>query len=382
MSFKISKRTVDALEPLDQDKVYYDDALKGFGVRVRKSGRKTYFVMGRFEGRQRRITIGTHGPVTADQARKQAREILFDFAKGANPTQERDETKNAPKMVDLCARFLDEYVPNHCKASTAAEYKRSVEIFILPVLKRKLVRKITRQDISALHSDLSKTPYQANRTLGVLSVMFAQAEIWGMRDEFTNPCRGVKKFKEEKRERFLSANEIKDLGDALKEEEEFAPSAVACIRLLILTGCRLSEIQKLEWKNVDLTHQMIHLPDSKTGKKTIYLGKAAVQQFEKIEKIPGNPYVITGRIDGQYLTDMQKPWRRIRKAAAIEDVRLHDLRHTFASNGIAIGEGLPVIGDLLGHSQPQTTSRYTHLANHHAIAAADRISEEIAKGLI
>ena len=127
---------------------------------------------------------------------------------------------------------------------------------------------------------------------------------------------------------------------------------------------------------------VITLPDSKTGKKPVYLGASAVKVFKDIERIPGNPYVITGQIEGQHLTDMQKPWRRIRKAAGLDDVRLHDLRHTFASNGIAIGEGLPVIGNLLGHTQAQTTARYTHLANHHAIAAADRISESVANALL
>lgn len=378
MAFRISKRTVDALEPGEKDKVYYDDSLKGFGIRVRSSGRKTYFVMGRERGRQRRVTIGSHGTITAEQARKKAISILNDLTQDKNPTADRDHYKNAPSMGLLCDRFMSDYVPHHCKASTAAEYKRSVEIFIKPAIGRKLISDVERSDIVNFHHNLRGTPYQANRTLGVLSVMFSQAETWGMRKEFTNPCRGVKKFREEKRERFLSSEELARLGKALADEEGFASSAVACVRLLLLTGCRLSEIQKLEWRYVDLTHQMILLPDSKTGKKPVYLGASAVKVFKDIERIDGNPYVITGRIEGQYLTDMQKPWRRIRKAADLDDVRLHDLRHTFASNGIAIGEGLPVIGNLLGHTQPQTTARYTHLANHHAIAAANRISASVA----
>jgi len=381
MNIRITKRNVDALAATDEYKEYFDDTLKGFGVRVRKTGRKTYFVKGRERGRQRRITIGAHGTITTEQARKKAMVILSALTQDQNPTADKDVYRNAPTMKLLCERFMSDYVPHHCKASTAAEYKRSVDIFITPMLGTKLVTELERSDIVDFHHGMRGTPYQANRTLGVLSVMFSQAETWGMRTEFSNPCRGVKKFREEKRERFLSATELARLGEALEDEEEFASSAVACVRLLLLTGCRLSEIQKLEWRYVDLTHQMIALPDSKTGKKPVYLGASAVKVFKKIERIDGNPYVITGRIEGQYLTDMQKPWRRIRKAANLDDVRLHDLRHTFASNGIAIGEGLPIIGNLLGHTQPQTTARYTHLANHHAIAAADRISESVASAL-
>ena len=153
------------------------------------------------------------------------------------------------------------------------------------------------------------------------------------------------------------------------------PSAVACFRLLILTGCRLSEIQTLCWEYV--RDRMIYLPDSKTGKKTIYLGLPALQVLETVSRAPGNPYVITGRMESQYLTDLQKPWRRIRAAAGLDDVRIHDLRHTFASNGVALGQGLPIIGKLLGHSQAQTTARYAHLAADPALAAADQISTQI-----
>ena len=160
-----------------------------------------------------------------------------------------------------------------------------------------------------------------------------------------------------------------------------APSAVTCIRLLIFTGCRLSEIQKLKWSYVDLKSKMIFLLSSKTGKKTIYLGQAAIEELQRTPRIAGNPHVIVGNIDGQYLSDMQKPWRRIRKAADLGDVRIHDLRHTFASHGAAMGQGLPIIGKLLGHSQHQSTARYAHLAADPAIEVADKISERLADSL-
>lgn len=375
---KLTKRAVDIIYPEDRDRDYYDDALKSFGVRVRKSGRKTYFVMSRERGRMRRITIGKHGVLTTEEARKQAMKILHDLSVGIDPTAEKKKIKETGTVRSLSTRFLKEYVPVHLKPSTQREYRRSIELFINPKLGSYLISDITRTDIASLHHGLRKKPYQANRTLGVLSVMFNQAELWGMRAELSNPCRGVKKYKETKRERFLSVEELGRLGAALKDEESLAPSAVACVRLLALTGCRLSEIQKLKWEHVDFTRNMLRLPDSKTGRKTVYLGDAAITVLKAIPRLAKNAYVITGQIEGQYLTDMQKPWRRIRGAAKLDDARLHDLRHTFASSAVSLGENLPMVGKLLGHSQPQTTARYAHLADFQAISAADKISSELA----
>jgi integrase len=237
---------------------------------------------------------------------------------------------------------------------------------------------VERTDIAKIHHQLRHIPYQANRVLGVLSIMFNLAESWNLRPAFTNPCRGVRKYKEKKRERFLSREELGRLGDALRIEEEFAPSAVACIRLLLLTGCRLGEIQTLKWSYLDLDTCLAFLPDSKTGRKTLYFGSVAVKLLRSIPCRRNNPYVVTGDVEGQHLTDMQKPWRRIRKLAELPDVRIHDLRHTFASSGVALGQGLPIIGKLLGHSQPQTTARYAHLAASPALEVADKISESLA----
>ena len=380
-AIRISKRVVDSLEPGSTDLDFFDDDLKGFGVRVRTSGRKSYFVLMRHHGVLKQFTIGPHGAITTELARIKAKEIIAQLAVGNNPSEAKDSIRQSITVRSLCERFLAEYVPFHCKASTAKECERCVRLFIIPEIGTTKIVSVVRTDITVLHHQLRKIPYQANRTLGVLSVMFAQAESWNLREAFSNPCRGVKKFKEKRRERFLSSEELARLGTALLAEEKEAPSAVTCIRLLIVTGCRLSEIQKVKWNYVDLKSKMILLPDSKTGKKTIYLGQAAIEEFQRTPKISRNPFVITGNIDGQYLSDMQKPWRRIRKAADLEDVRIHDLRHTFASHGVAMGQGLPIIGKLLGHSQSQTTARYAHLAADPAIEVADKISERLANSL-
>ena len=212
--------------------------------------------------------------------------------------------------------------------------------------------------------------------------MFNLAELWEFRPDVSNPCRHVKRFKEDKRERFLSDAEYRRLGSALREIEQEGSetaAAIAAIRLLMLTGCRLSEIQKLRWEHVDLEAGELRLPDTKTGAKLVHLGEPAIAVLRGIERQDDNPWVIAGRKVGSHLTDMQHPWRRIRARAGLDDVRIHDLRHSFASGGLLVGEGLPMIGKLLGHTQVQTTARYAHLANDPVKSAANRIASRIAE---
>ena len=376
---KITKRTVDALVGQERERVVWDDDLKGFGVRVHPSGRRVYIVKTRYRGRVIKMTIGPHGAVTPSYARVRAAEIITDARAGKNPV---GRNADAPTMIALGKRFLKEYVATHCKPSTAEEYRRSVKLFIDPRIGRYRVPDIQRSDIAALHYDMRDTPYQANRTLGVLSKMFNLAELWDLRPDGSNPCRHVKRFREEKRERFLSDIEYQRLGAALKEIEvdgTETASAIAAVRLLMLTGCRLSEIQKLRWQHVDLGAGELRLPDTKTGAKVVYLGDPAIAVLERIDRRDGNPWVIAGRKPESHLTDLQHPWRRIRARADLDDVRIHDLRHSFASGGLLVGEGLPMIGKLLGHTQVQTTARYAHLASDPVKSAANRIASRIAK---
>ena len=376
---KITKRTVDALVGQERERVVWDRDLKGFGVRVHPTGRKVYIVKTRYRGRVIKMTIGPHSAVTPSYARVRAAEIITDARAGKNPA---GRSADAPTMIALGKRFLKEYVSTHCKTSTAEEYRRSVKLFIDPRIGRYRVPDIQRSDIAALHYDMRDTPYQANRTLGVLSKMFNLAELWDLRPDGSNPCRHVKRFREEKRERFLSDVEYQRLGAALKEIEvdgSETASAIAAVRLLMLTGCRLSEIQKLRWEHVDLGASELRLPDTKTGAKVVYLGDPAIAVLERIDRRDGNPWVIAGRKPGSHLTDLQHPWRRIRARAALDDVRIHDLRHSFASGGLLVGEGLPMIGKLLGHTQVQTTARYAHLSNDPVKSAANRIASRIAE---
>ena len=381
---KITKRAIDRIETDESDRFYWDRELPGFGLRVRASGRKFFVTQFRANGRLRRMTLG---PVTAfapEEARRRAMALLSEAKSGGDPAAQRDAERKAATVKALGERFLDDYVPAHCKASTAYEYRRSVELFIDPKIGRRKVTEIQRSDIAELHHSLRRTPYQANRTLGVLSKMFNLAEMWGLRPDGSNPCLHVKRFKEEKRERFLSAEEFQRLGrvlDEILEDGTETRSAVAAVRLLMLTGCRLSEIQMLRWEHVDLEAGELNLPDTKTGGRAVPLAPSAVRLLADVSREEDNPWVIAGRKPGSHLTDLQHPWRRIRARADLPDVRIHDLRHSFASRALALGEGLPMIGKLLGHTQVQTTARYAHLARDTVKASAARIGDSIERDL-
>ena len=377
---RISKRSVDAVKAGGTDAVYWDGELTGFGLRVRRSGRKSYVVQTRIAGKLCWFTIGPHGPLNPDQARARALEILACAKKGIDPRDADARREAEPSMADLGRRFLEEYVPVHCKPSTREEYSRSVRLFVDPVIGELRVPEVQRKDIAALHHGLRDKPYQANRTLGVLSKMFSLAEVWGWRPDGSNPCRHVKRYKEHKRERFLSPEETERLGQVLRDVEEEMPSAVAAFRLLLLTGCRMSEIRDLRWEYVK--DDCIELPDAKTGGRVVPLGPEARAVLSAIPRDEDNPWVIAGRLPGSHLTDLQRPWRRIRKQAGLEGVRIHDLRHSFASRALALGESLTMIGKLLGHTQVQTTARYAHLARDSIQTAAARITGSIGGNLL
>ena len=379
---KITKRTVDALAPRQRERVVWDDDIKGFGVRVHPTGKKVFIVKFRHKGRAVKTTIGPHGPITPADARARAAEIITAARTGKDPTAHGRYGTKAPTVRELTTRFLEEYVPTHCKPGTAEVYRSAIEIHVVPRLGTRRVADIERGDMVALHHELRATPHQANRTIGVLSRIFTLAEVWGLRPDGSNPCRHVKRFREEKRDRFLSDEEYRRLGAALKESEErgLEPSpVVAAIRLLMLTGCRKSEILTLRWEHVDLDAGELRLPDSKTGAKAVHLGDPAIAVLRGIHGQGDNPWVVTGNKPGSPLHDLHYYWKRIRKRAGLDGVRVHDLRHSYASGGLLVGEGLPMIGKLLGHNHVHTTARYAHLANDPLKAAANRIASRIAE---
>jgi integrase len=380
---KITKRTVDAVKPNAADQFLWDSDLKGFGLKVTPAGNKVYILQYRKGGRRtptKRVTIGRHGALTPEQARKEAARLSGAIANGADPAAVRAAAKTAPTMAALASRFLSDHVATKTKVRTATEYRRLIESMIVPTLGGKLAGDVTRADISRLHHKLRATPYAANRVLAVLSKMFALAEKWGERPDGSNPCRHVEKYPERKRERMLSAEEFGRLADALKASAR-SPYIIAAIKLLIFTGARLSEILDLRWEWIDFERGEARLPDSKTGAKTLHLPAPALAVLADLPRVEGNPYVIIGNVVGARLVNLEKPWRAIRKAANLPGVRLHDLRHAFASVAASSGMGLPIIGKMLGHTQAATTHRYAHLASDPVKAAAATVANKIADAM-
>jgi integrase len=369
---RLTKTKVEKLPIKPTEYFVWDDEVTGFGVRVMPSGVRTYQIQYRKGGRTRRSSIGRHGVVTVDQARLRARELLGLVATGRNPVEELASERRQPTVAMLCDRFLEEPVSLRLKPSTRHGYRQMIRDYIKPALGSFKVKDIERKDIADLHHKRRLYPYQANRMLALLSKMFNLAEMWGLRPDGSNPCRHVPKFKERTRERFLTKPELQRLGEALAQcetEGSETPHVVAAFRLLILTGCRLGEIQTLRWDYI--TPFGIELPDSKTGARRIPLPQRARGVLAALPRSVGNPFVIEGKLPGSHITDLQHPWRRIRERAGLDGVRIHDLRHTYASHAVCSGMPIQMVGRLLGHTQLQTTLRYAHLADEPVRQAAE-----------
>ncbi len=381
----ISKRTVEALE-VEKDTVFWDRELTGFGVRVYASGSKHYVVQTRGADGPRRVTVGRHGVISADQARRRAALMIARIKAGQDPMAEPMalELEGGPTVAEIAARYLDEHVAVRCKPRTAEMYRLTIGKYILPALGGTPLAKVGREDVTDLHYTLREVPTMANRVVDSLSRLFSMAEAWGEVPEGRNPCRTVVRYMERKRERFLTEEEFRRLGRVLAEAEtegRVSAYAVAAIRLLILTGCRRNEILTLQWKDVDLDARELNLKDTKTGARLVPLSEAAVRVLATMQRVSGSPWVIPGKKPGTHMKNVNDPWEIVRKRAELEDVRLHDLRHSFASRALALGESLPVIGKLLGHSQVETTARYAHLTRDSVRESAARISASIGADL-
>lgn len=428
-SVRITKAVLNGITPTGREFFVWDADLPGFGLRVRAKGAASWVVQYRAgSGRDaptRRLTLGAvSDALPPDAARKLAREKLGAVALGSDPAAEKAERRAALTVNEVADAFLERHVDTKRKAGTADFYRGILETHVRPTIGARRAADITRKDIADLHHRLSEKrtivgedgrprrvggTVVANRVITVLGAMFVWAGKAGLVGEGFNPAGRIEKYREEGRERFLSVEEIEKLGAALREAETtglpyqtdetkpgarhapraenrrtvYGPHAVGAIRLLMFTGCRLREILHLEWSQVDLGRGILALPDSKTGRKLVVLSAPAAAVIAGLPKV--GRFVIAGESAGQEdeapRSDLKKPWSRITARAGLDGLRLHDLRHTFASVGAGSNLGLPVIGKLLGHTQAKTTNKYAHLAVDPMKRAADLIAGQIAAAM-
>lgn len=381
---KLTKRTVDRLSAPapGRDVVLWDSELPRFGVRVKPSGHKSYIVQYRIGGRSRRYTLGAHGPMTADKARTKAYAVLGQVAEGADPAGTRATEQATPTVATLADRYLREHAEPHKRPSGVKRDRELLRGRILPALGRYRVTDVTRADVARLHHRMRDVPIRANRTLALLSKMFTLAEAWGLRPDNTNPCRHIKRYRESKRERYLSKAEYHSLGEVLAEAAHTrreSPAVLAAIDLLLYTGMRRGEVLGLRWEDVDLESAWLRLVQTKTEPRTVPLNPEALAVFSRlVATADGSPWVFHGAKPGAPLADLNGPWARIRKRAHIPDVRLHDLRHSWAAMGAGAGHGLPILGRALGHTEAATTQRYAHVADDPVRAMSEDIGRRIA----
>lgn len=423
---RLTKKVVDGADLIRGRHYLWDVELKGFGLQVEPTGTRTYIVRYRPKGHgrdgvRRFYKIGRHGEVTAEQARAHAKRVLGAVADGQDPAADlrRRRSAEAQKKASITIRdlgelFLKEHIRPKRKPRTASSYESIFRSHIYPSIGCISPDDVTTEVLSRLHLKKQASGATANRALALVSSMYTFAARRKIVAEGFNPARGIEKYREQGRERYLTGEELQRLGATLIEAETVGvpwvideanpkakhtpkhfrgqrqvadPYAVAAIRLLLFTGARLREILHLEWTHVDIERGLLFLPDSKTGKKTIVLNGAALDLLDSLKARAVLEFgrargcVIKGLNEELPRADLKRPWEAIRRRAELDDVRLHDLRHTFASIGAGASLGLPIVGRLLGHSQPQTTARYAHLDTDPLRRAADIIGERLASAL-
>lgn len=378
-SIRLTKTIVEKLQPKGLETIYWDEALPGFGVRVKASGSRSYLVQyrNRDNGRSCRMTIGPHGPLLSfQQARDRARGILADALRGADPAADRTNRRRSPYLSELCDAYLRDHAEEKKRPSSARADRSYIGRFILPALGRRKVSEISMNDIQKLHNGLAATPYQANRVLALLSKMFNLAVRWGWRPD--NPAKGVEKFHEDKRTRWLSDEELFALTRALDDHSN--QGAANAIRIQLLTGARIGEVLTATWSDFDLSRGVWTKPSHHTKQKRtehLPLSTAAIDLLSRMRVTSTGELLFPGRAQGQPLRDLKRFWQQICAAAGLTDYRIHDNRHTHASHLVSSGLSLAIVGRLLGHTNPTTTQRYAHLADAPLREAAELMGRKL-----
>jgi integrase len=389
MQAKLTKKLVDGLKPQATRFNVTDSEFPGLTLRVTPSGAKSfYFVYRHGTGRtsqKRWVRIGAFPATTCELARQEAKRLAAMVVQGNDPAGGVKEEKQAQRVAEVLEIFFTNHVQAHRKPKTIHDYRYILDHYLIPRIGMHKIKDVTSRHVEQMHLAMRGTPTSANRSLAVASKFFNWCEQRGFRDEHTNPCRHVEKYPEHKRERQLTGDELFRLGNALAECEAagtVSQHMAAAFRLLLFTGARRNEIFSLKWSYLDLDAGLARLPDSKTGPKTIHLPAPALEVLQGLPRVA--EYVFPS-------TDMQgrpthtawpeKAWRRVLKVAGLDGLRLHDLRHAFASVAVTSGQSLPMIGAMLGHSQPATTARYAHLAQNPVHEAAEDTAGRIATAM-
>ncbi len=367
---RLTQSQIDNLRPGQRTRNIRDKELKGFGVRILPSGRKSFFLHRQIDGRRVWHALGDADAITLECARSKATSLLVSRQRGDVPVVV------GPVPFESVAEEVFQRYGRHWKPRTLKVNLGYYRKQILPWFEGRAIAGITRSDVRQWFASLHATPVAADRSAPVLSVILRQAEVYGYRAQGSNPCTGIKRYRRRGRERFLTNDEIRRLSKVIDQHHDSHPLHASVIRLLLLTGCRKSEILTLRWS--EYREGNLHLSDSKTGPRTVWLSSAARRILDGLPR--SGPWVFPSPCRDSHLSEgsLEKAWRRIRANAGIEDVRLHDLRHSYASVALAHGETILTIGRLLGHNDPATTLKYTHLADATVHEAAEALAPILA----
>ena len=380
----ITDAVVDALGP-GRDRVLWDRALTGFGVRVYPSGARVYVVQTRGPAGTRRTTVGRHGVIGAGEARRRASLVIARVRAGEDLAQRPAPKPAGPTLAALARRYLREHVAVRCKPSTAAQYRRAIERHIVPALGTLPVSAIAQPRRRRPPAFPSRPPGHGQPRGGDALPHDRPGAGLGRRRRGDQPLPRGPKIQGGPARALPHRRRVPALRQSALDELEgtgrVSPHAAAALRLLMLTGCRRNEILTLRWEDVHVDARELRLADSKTGPRTVSLSAEAAQVLSAIPRVAGNPWVIPGTRAGRRLSSIFEPWARVRARAGLDDVRIHDLRHSYASRALALGESLPVIAKLLGHAQIQTTARYTHLTRDAVHDAATRVADQIGEDI-
>ncbi len=377
----LTKRQIDAASYSSRSSngqdIRWDDDIPGFGIRVYPNGRKAFILRYRIKGRKKFVTLGMYGVLTLDQARKMARTHLVDVLQGKDPSAEKSRTEK--KTSALCEAFIDRHAKLHKKTWETDQSR--IQRHILPAWGSLPVSTIKHTDVAALHGRIGKKsgPYEANRTIALISKMFDLASLWGFLEEgSTNPARRIDKFKEEKRDRWVQEEELPRLVSSIAEEDN--PYVRGVIWMYLLTGARKVELLSIKWSDINLSRCELRLSETKAGRiHYIPLTQKAVGLLAQLPRLQDNPHVFPGKIQGQHIVNINKAWGRIRKRANLDDVRIHDLRRTVGSWLATSGESLILIGKLLNHSNPSTTAIYARLTENRVRSALEGYQGKVLK---